>query len=109
MIQNGLPRTIEYGCSDCGLITEHPEEEQRRVFDWIRENIHPRRTPLLYVTSYGLKHRLQSDTGIYLTNNEFKHAMILCGFDPVDPNELNWHYRISKRSKVFKDPRPAAN
>ena len=94
MIQNGLPRTIEYGCSDCGLITEHPEEEQRRVFDWIRENIHPRRTPLLYVTSYGLKHRLQSDTGIYLTNNEFYGGYIAIGAtgpSPVAvPDALNY-------------------
>lgn len=30
-------------------------------------------------TSYGIKHILQSNTGIYLTNNEFKDAILLCG------------------------------
>ena len=49
----------------------------------------------------GIKHLLERDTGIYLTNNEFKDAMLQAGYEPVDPNELNWHYRISKKSKAF--------
>ena len=53
-------------------------------------------------TSYGLKHYLEHDTGIYVTNNAFKDAMLICGFEPADPHELNWHYCISEKSPVFK-------
>jgi hypothetical protein len=27
--------------------------------------------------------------------------MLQAGYEPVDPNQLNWHYRISKKSKAF--------
>ena len=50
---------------------------------------------------YGLKHNLQRDTGLYLTNNEFKDAMLMCGYPPVDANKLNWYYCISKKSRAF--------
>lgn len=102
MIRNGGPYTNENGWEDAGLITDHPEEEQKIVLDWIRRNILPRKTVLHERTSYGLKHLLEHDVKIYLTNNEFKDAMMMCGFEPVDPNMLNWIYRISAKSPAFK-------
>ena len=45
----------------------------------------------------------EKDTGLYLTNNEFKDAMLMCGYEPVNPNELNWNYCISKKSPAFTD------
>ena len=75
--------------------------EKEEVLDWIRMNFLPAKNVLHGHTSYGLKHILQDDTGIYLTNNEFKDAMMLCGYEPSNPNELNWHYRIKKRSPAF--------
>jgi len=101
MIKNGRPYSIANGHEDAGLITDHSQEEIDLVRNWIDTNIYPRKTPLLDYTSYGIKHILQSDTGIYLTNNEFKDAMLLCGYTPVNPDELNWHYCISKRSPAF--------
>ena len=59
------------------------------------------KTPNYEKTSYGLKHILQRDTGLYLTNNEFKDAMLLCGYEPVNPDTINWNYCISKRSPAF--------
>lgn len=42
-------------------------------------------------------------TGIYLTNNQFKQAMAMCGYLPhCDCSELNWTYAISSRSACFK-------
>lgn len=101
MIKNGRPYTDENGAIDDGLLTDHPQEIQDIVLKWIRENFLPRKTELPTSTSYGLKHILQRDTGIYLTNNEFKDAMMMCNFNPVDPNELNWTYCISKKSPAF--------
>jgi len=38
----------------------------------------------------------------YLTNGEFKYAMILAGYLPVDRFELNWQYRARWRNKRDK-------
>lgn len=101
MMQDGRPYSNENGYIDSALITDHPQEEVDRVCDWIEKNILPRQTPLYDWTSYGIKHLLQAETGIYLTNNEFKDAMLMCGYKPVNPNELNWSYCISKKSPAF--------
>lgn len=101
MMRNGKPYTNENGWEDKGLITEHPEDEQKIVMGWIRENIRPRKSKNGRHSSYGIKHILQDDTGIYLTNNEFKDAMLQAGYEPVDPGALNWIYRISEKSPAF--------
>lgn len=101
MMRNNRPYSIENGYVDAGLITDLPKKDMDTAMRWIAENIRPRKTPLLERTSYGIKHILQHDTGLYLTNNEFKDAMLLSGYEPVDPNELNWCYRISKKSPAF--------
>ena len=101
MIREGRPYSIENGWEDKGLITDRPKEEQEIALRWIAENIRPRKTPLHERSSYGIKHILQHDTGLYLTNNEFKDAMLLSGYEPIDPNALNWNYCISKKSPAF--------
>lgn len=101
MIKDGRPYTNENGWIDDGLLTDRPAEEQETALRWIRENIRPRKTPLRERTSYGIKHILQRDTGLYLTNNQFKDGMLLSGYEPTDPNELNWHYCISAKSPAF--------
>ena len=88
MMKDGRPYSIENGEVDAALIMSHSQQEIDIVFNWITENICPRKTPLLSDTSYALKHILESDTGIYLTNNEFKDAMLSCGYTPVNPNAL---------------------
>ena len=101
MMINGRPYSNENGYIDDSLITSHLQEEIDTVMDWIAEYISPRKTPLYGHTSYGIKHLLERDTHIYLTNNEFKDAMLQAGYKPVDPDELNWCYCISKKSKAF--------
>ena len=88
--------------TDERLISDETSEIQEKVFNWIAGNIFPRKTPLNTTHSCALKHALQRDTGIYLTNNAFKDAMLHCGFEPIDYNELNWKFRISKKSPAFK-------
>ena len=90
-----------YTDGDTELYTDLSESEQRTVLNWIRLNLQPRKTPLLYNSSYGLKHMLEHDTGIYMTNNMFKDAMLACGFQPANERELNWHFCISRRSPAF--------
>lgn len=101
MIKDGRPYTNENGWRDNGLITNKEETVKIEVFEWIDENILPRKTANRKHSSYRLKHLLEKDTKIYLTNNEFKDAMLIMDYEPTDANKLNWHYRISEKSPVF--------
>ncbi len=78
------------------------KEDQRAILQWIQSRLYPRKTPNNWHTSYGLKHLLERDTKIYLTNNQFKEAMLMCGFTPVNPRELNWCFRLSSKSPAFQ-------
>ena len=104
MIRNGRPYTNENGWEDKGLLSDKSAAVQETVLSWIKGHIRESRTIYEYRTSYGLKHDLQRDTKIYLTNNEFKDAMMTGGFYPVDPDELNWHYRIDVLDREEPDP-----
>lgn len=86
---------------NAGLFSDLAREDQEKAKDWIRAEIKPRKTPTYNATSYWLKHVLEHDTGIYMTNDQFKDAMLECGFIPVDKDELNWDFCISKRSPCF--------
>lgn len=92
-------RPVEYiGASiSNGLITDLPEDKQEKVFEWIKSKMIPRKTGNLKHSSYGLKHILEKDTGIYVSNNQFKDAMLQAGFKPVNPYELNWCFFISEK------------
>lgn len=61
---------------------------------WIREHIRPATGTNYRHTSYGLKHLFHSSTDIYVTNDQFKGAMLAAGYEPVDAQVLNWRYRI---------------
>lgn len=77
-------------------------DEATTLVAWIQENFVPRKTANRWHTSYGLKHIFEnSDGGFYVTNNQFKDAMLQAGFKPVEENMLNWYYRISERSPAF--------
>ena len=109
LMENGRPVTV-FGPRDVGgehinsdLVTDFDKETQKKIFDWIHSNLIPIKTPNMERTSYGLKHILERDTGIYMGNNAFKDAMLLCGFNPVDEKELNWHFCISKKSPALKN------
>jgi len=106
MLVNGRPYSNENGHIDNALITDRDEMEINKVMEWIRANIRKSNRILQGRTSYGLKHVLEHDTGLYLTNNEFKDAMLLAGFKPVNPSELNWRYRIVLTSSINHNPSP---
>ena len=106
MLKNNRPYTNENESIDKALVTDCKEAEIRIVGEWIRENIRPAKEILAGRSSYGLKHVLHQDTGVYLTNNQFKDAMLLAGYKPIDPNELNWHYCIALTREINVNPSP---
>lgn len=97
MLNNRRPYTNENGWEDMELITDADKQTQEAVAEWIAVNISPRKTENKRYTSYRLKHLFEDASGIYLTNNAFKDAMLLAGYDPVNPNVLNRTYKINVR------------
>ena len=91
-----------YTRGDPNHFRDLPEDIQEKSLIWLKANVLPRKTPLLQHGSYGLKHLLHAGTDIYMTNNQFKEAMLLCGFKPVNEYEWRWCYCISKKSPIFK-------
>ena len=106
MIRNGRPYTNENGLIDGALLTDREDDVITAVDGWIRKNIRAGKKILQGHTSYGMKHLLERDTGVYLTNNEFKDAMLLAGYRPVNPNDLNWKYRIELTREINDNPSP---
>ena len=64
------------------------------VFGWIHDHIAPASKTCTRYSSYSLKHMVEDDIGYYITNNQFKDAMLLCGYQPVNANQANWLFRI---------------
>ena len=45
-------------------------------------------------TSYGLKYEYERETKLYVSNAQFKGAMLVAGYQPVKKGEQNWHFLI---------------
>lgn len=106
MIRNGRPYTCEAGFVDDKLITDDLKHyEIKQIGDWIKENVISSKK-VYDQSSYSLKHILQHDIELYLTNNQFKDAMLLAGYEPVDPDQLNWHFKIILRRDINNNPNP---
>lgn len=96
----GSPDSAQRG-EDAALMSDLPKDKQKHVEDWILYNIEPIKTPNRKHSSYHIKHILERDIGIYLTNNQFKDAMMNMGYSPVNVSDLNWYFCISERSHAF--------
>jgi hypothetical protein len=71
--------------------------EQAALLEWIRLTIKPVKT-VAPSTSYGIKHTFE-EVGFYISNGQFKGAMLAAGYAPVNPDELNWEFRIRPTGK----------
>lgn len=72
-----------------------------KAVNWCRENFKQTKGFDNDHTSYGLKHILEDKLHLYMTNGQFKAAMLLAGFEEENKEDLNWHFNISKNSKAF--------
>jgi len=77
------------------------KDEQEKIIHWIKQNFISRKTINYNYNSYGLKHLIQHDKGIYTTNEQFKKAMLLCGFKAGNTMKKSWNFNISEKSKAF--------
>jgi hypothetical protein len=67
------------------------EEEKTALQSWIREALAPSNEVGPH-GSYSLKHILQRLERLYVTNGQFKGAMLIAGYEPVDRRELIWQW-----------------
>ena len=108
MIKNGKPYTCERGHTDFDLMSDGEtmghmgrEEFESQVSRWIDMYITPAKRTNNKESSYSLKHKVENwaTGGLYITNNQFKDAMMIKGYMPVDENEINWRYKIKVREE----------
>lgn len=73
------------------------DKEQKLLGEWIQRTFLPAKRAYPHMTSYGWKHRFEeSEKGFYVTNGQFKGAMLAAGFQPTKAtaNDMNWRFRV---------------
>jgi hypothetical protein len=73
------------------------EEEREAMTVWIRERLEPtprKPRPANRLNSYGLKHCMERETGVYVTNGQFKGGMQAAGYEAFDTDDINWTYEV---------------
>lgn len=85
------------------MFDKMPKNKQSKLLDWIKNNLIPIKTINWKVSSYRLKHIFEkSEGGFYVTNGEFKGAMLKSGFKINNPDNTNWYFNISQKSTCLR-------
>lgn len=102
MIKDGHPYTTNDFGEDFSIVSDLPEEKQKEIFDTLnRWFIKSKKTSLRH-TSYGMKHWLEDAINRYITNNQFKDAMLILGFEASNYEELNWCFKVKPTEELLK-------
>ncbi len=78
------------------------ESEKAALQEWIGRELVPSNTMGEHC-SYGLKHIYERLGGSYVNNGEFKGAMLVAGYEPLDRKELNWQFLYKTRDPALYD------
>jgi hypothetical protein len=70
------------------------QAEQEALQYWIEHAIQPATKADEHQSSYGLKHEYERETKCYVSNAQFKGAMLVAGYLPSRKGEQNWHFMI---------------
>lgn len=73
-----------------------PEDMKHDLTWWIGEFIRPSKRFNHRESSYRLKHLFEAVVHNYISNDQFKGAMLNAGYAPYAPEERNWCFRIQK-------------
>jgi len=69
-------------------------EEKEALRYWIEHAIQAATKVDDEYSSYGLKHEYERETKLYISNAQFKGAMLVAGYQPVKKGEQSWHFMI---------------
>src|SRR5947209_18305689 len=70
------------------------QEEKETLQYWIAHAIRPAPKADEHHSSYGLKHDYERETNVFVSNAQFKGAMLVAGYLPIVPDEQNWQFQI---------------
>lgn len=101
-LENVQPGYRVHTVNDDHHLYELPLETQNIILDWVFWNFYPAQKIYPHLTSDDLKEVLYKRTQIHLYNNQFKEAMLINGFWPRDPSELNWVFHIQASSPAIR-------
>ena len=99
-IISGLVNGIPWTQGDPATFYDLSITDQERVLAWISQNIHMSAGGDT-ISSYSLKHHMERDICLYTTNNQFKHAMHISGYEPITYDELNWEYPVTSDKSPY--------
>lgn len=74
---------------------ELSQAEKEALQYWIEHAIQPATKADEHQSSYGLKHEYARETKCYVSNAQFKGAMLVAGYLPTKKGEQNWHFTIT--------------
>ena len=95
-IKDGHPYTFG---GDTKLLSDLSEDDRQTVLYWVATYLRPSKKGDHH-SAYGLKHLLHSVTGLYITENQMKDALMMFGFEPMDHLEPHWWYRIKVKKRI---------
>jgi hypothetical protein len=98
--------SIEYGADDPRGIVDLDPEPRMKLFDWIREAFVADRKELDALSSYQLKHAFEAEQNVYVTNGQFKGAMLLCGFYPTHADNQYWLFKVKSTRELLQPSQP---
>lgn len=77
---------------------ENLSDEQKQILlSWIPSNLGRAERIYKKASSYYLKELFEkSPQGFYISNGQFKGAMVAAEYQVLDKKALNWHFNISK-------------
>ena len=78
------------------LMTNLSSDKRRIVHEQIRDTFNPIKTYNVKHSTYSLKELLERKTGIYLTNNQMKDALLNMGYICQNEHKINWLVNVSE-------------
>lgn len=81
---------------------ELSRKEKIILIDWIENNLIESKSINRNTNSYQLKHYFEhSQQGFYVTNGQFKGAMLEAGFkyEKIADDSMNWYFNISEKCR----------
>lgn len=81
---------------DDALMSDLAANTRRIVQDWIRDTFNPIKSYNAKHSTYSLKHLLENKTGVYLTNNQMKDALLNMGYTCQNEHKINWLVNVSE-------------
>lgn len=80
------------GCNSCREYEKLDTESKELLLNWIATHFLPSNRKMS-ASSYTIKHIFTRETELYVNNGQFKGAMLMMGFYPVDKSLMNWKYK----------------